>query len=531
MPEKTLVELFAHYPFPIIEGNPDTTPIRNITADSRVVKPGDLFIATKGHHVNAHKFIPQAINKGAVAAVGSEPITEWQGENIEVPYIQVENSRVALAYLAAGMRDNPAHKLCVIGVTGTDGKTTTCNLLYNILKNAGVRTGMISTVNAIIGNDILDTGYHVTTPDALDIQHYLSMMVAAGITHVVLETTSHGWAQHRVDACEFDVGILTNITHEHIDEHGNFENYRATKARLFQSLTLTGQKPHGNPRLAVLNKDDDSFELFKSTVADRVKTYGLQSTADVTAENIVFNPGGVRFDAKGPDWYVPVTSVLLGEFNVLNILAAMTSAVYGLGCDPQLASEGISTLKGIPGRMESIDLGQDFTAMVDFAHTPNALHRALQTARTLTGRRIIVIFGSAGLRDREKRRLMAGVASKLADYTVLTAEDPRIESVEDILAEMASEMETRGDQEGETFWQIPDRGDAIRFGIRLAKPGDVVIACGKGHEQSMCFGEVEYPWDDRIAMTTALSEYLGVNGPKMPFLPTQRPDYPAKPVP
>ena len=215
-------------------------------------------------------YIPMAIDKGAVAVVGQKDLTD-----LPVPYVRVENPRQSLTYLAAAFYDWPGRKLTVIGVTGTDGKTTTCNLIYDILWAAGIKAGMISTVNAVIGNDVLDTGFHVTTPDAHDVQHYLARMVEAGLTHVVLETTSHGWAQHRVDACEFDIGVVTNITHEHLDEHGSYENYRAAKARLFSSLERTGAKLQGNPRLAIINRDDQSFDFLNDFVKVNKVTYGL----------------------------------------------------------------------------------------------------------------------------------------------------------------------------------------------------------------------------------------------------------------
>jgi UDP-N-acetylmuramoyl-L-alanyl-D-glutamate--2,6-diaminopimelate ligase len=521
MPEKTLAALFADFPHTILGGFPDSTLIRNIQADSRRIESGDLFVATKGGHFDGHLFIPEALQRGAAAVVGSEPGISLQASNFGVPYIQVENSRGALAYLAAKLHGLPARKLTVIGVTGTDGKTTTCNLLFQILKAAGINAGLISTVNAVIGDQVLDTGFHVTTPDATDLQNYLEMMVAAGLTHVVLETTSHGWAQYRVDSCEFDVGILTNITHEHLDEHGSFENYQAAKARLFESLAMTVDKPQGNPRLAVLNADDGSYKAIKSIVSTQYKTYGLDPGADLTAEDIHFHPGGFHFTAVGMDFRVPVRCNLVGAFNVLNVLAALTAAVYGLGIDPEVAANGVSQLEGIPGRMEIIELGQDFTAIVDFAHTPNALRRAFETAREITEGNVIAVFGSAGLRDREKRRMMAEISAELADFTVLTAEDPRTESLDNILVEMAAGVEARGGLDGETFWRVPDRGNAIRFGLHLAKPGDVVMVCGKGHEQSMCFGEVEYPWDDRTAIRAALCDTLRIEGPVMPYLPTQ----------
>ncbi len=214
-------------------------------------------------------------------------------------------------------------------------------------------------------------------------------------------------------------------------------------------------------------------------------------------------------------------SKLVGAYNVSNCLAALTATVYGLGIEPEIAAQGIALLDGIPGRMERIDMRQNFIAIVDFAHTPNALKSALEAARTMTNGRVIVAFGSAGLRDKEKRRMMAETSAELADLTVLTAEDPRTESLDGILDEMAAGARSKGGREGETFWRVPDRGAGIRFALKLAQPGDIVLACGKGHEQSMCFGAREFLWDDRTAMRAALAEYLSVDGPQMPYLPSQ----------
>ena len=234
--------------------------------------------------------------------------------------------------------------------------------------------------------------------------------------------------------------------------------------------------------------------------------------------------------AKSRDFQIPVSSRLVGAFNVSNCLAALTATVYGLKLKPEVAAQGIATLEGIPGRMERIDMGQNFTAIVDFAHTPNALKVSLEAARDMLNSseegirdrgRVIAVFGSAGLRDKAKRRMMAEISAELADLTVLTAEDPRTESLEGILEEMADGARSKGGREGETFWRVPDRGEAIRFALRLARPGDIVLSCGKGHEQSMCYGAREHLWDDRTAMRVALSELLGVEGPEMPYLPTQ----------
>jgi len=492
-------------------------PITGIALDSRQVQPGNLFVALVGGSTDGHAYIPAAVKQGAVAIVGSRPAAEF---DLSVPYLQVDDTRIALAWLSAAFYGFPARKLTVIGVTGTDGKTTTSNLLYHILKNAGIRVGMVSTVNAVIGDEVIDTGFHVTTPEAPDIQHYLAQMVAAGLTHVILETTSHGLAQERVTACEFDIGVVTNVTHEHLDYHGSYEAYRDAKARLFTHLLTTAEKPQGNPRLAVLNQDDLSYEYLHPFVQTHQLSYGFDPQANVHPTDLTYNPAGMHFTAVFPDGQsAAVTSRLVGRYNVSNILAAMTAAMGGLGISPELAAAGVAKLPQIPGRMERIDLGQDFTAIVDFAHTPNALKVTLKTAREMTTGRVIAAFGSAGLRDREKRRLMAEISANLADLTILTAEDPRTESLDGILAEMAAAAAGQGGVEGQTFWRVPDRREAIRIAIQIARPGDLVLALGKGHEQSMCFGITEYPWDDRTAMRAALAERQHLAGPEMPFLP------------
>jgi UDP-N-acetylmuramoyl-L-alanyl-D-glutamate--2,6-diaminopimelate ligase len=517
-----LITLFDKFPLPVYTPVPDVS-IAGLAFDSRRVQQGDLFIALSGAPTDGHVYIPDAIARGAAAIIGVESI-----EGLPVPYIRVSDSRQALAHIAAAWHDFPARKLTMIGVTGTDGKTTTTSLIFSILKAAGMRAGMVSTVSAVIGDRELDTGFHVTTPDAPDVQRFMAEMVAAGLTHAVIETTSHGLAQYRVDACNFVVSAVTNITHEHLNFHGSFEAYRAAKARLIEMLPSSG--------CAILNRDDSSYEFLERVCGQRpMIQYGFHTDADLRPLAVTYTPGGLRFTITGAGQHFPVESPLVGDFNISNILAAVGATVCALGISTEAARQGITAMSGVPGRMERIDLGQDFTAIVDFAHTPNALRVALETVRKMgttssgtprgvagakTAGRVIAVFGSAGARDITKRRLMAEVAAELADISILTAEDPRTESLEGILAEMAAGAESRHGVEGQTFYRIPDRGEAIRFAVSLARPGDVVIACGKGHEQSMCFGETEYPWDDRVAMRAALSKLLGKSGPLMPYLPT-----------
>ncbi len=498
--------------FPELFQDPEIT---GVAFDSRRVLPGNVFVALEGFSMDGHQYISDAIQKGARAVIGMKPFT-----GLSVPYIQLEDSRKALAYLCSNWYENPASKMRMIGVTGTDGKTTTTNLIESILNTAGIKVGMISTVNAMISGRAIDTGFHVTTPDAPDMQFYLSEMVKAGATHAVVEATSHGLKQHRADACEFDLAVVTNITHEHLDFHGSYENYLEAKGLLFSSLALTRSKMLGNLRIGVINRDDHSWDYLSSLPGFTPISYGLGPDADVTAEVTNIHPSGMDILVSGRGMNLPIHSHLIGGFNVSNILAAVTAAVQGLGIDPEAAAQGVEALKGIPGRMEFINMGQDFTALVDFAHTPHALEAAIQSARAMNPKRVITVFGSAGLRDRAKRRMMAKTAVEQADISFFTAEDPRTESLDDILSEMADEAKKNGGIEGRSFYRVGDRREAIRQAVHLAQPGDLVMSCGKGHEQSMCFGTTEYPWDDRIAMRAALSELLRIAGYEMPFLPT-----------
>ncbi len=491
---------------PRVQAVPDANPmLLGVTDDSRQVQPGFVFVAVLGVYVDGHRFIPAALAAGAAAVVGERPVALLNLPP-DVAYVQVENSRVALGWLHALWHNFPSRALTLVGVTGTDGKTTTVNLLHAMLQAAGVKAGMVSTVNARIGNQSLDTGLHTTTPPASEIQHYLARMVAAGMTHAVLEATSEGLAQQRLAGCDFDVAVVTNITHEHITAHGSWDAYREAKSTLFRGLTTAALKP-GQSKIAVLNRDDSaSFEYLSAIPCEQRVTYGFQLPgADVTAREVESSPQDLRFVLHSPWGKAEVQSSLLGVYNVSNILAA-ASAVLALGASPDAVARGVLRVHSVTGRMQRIDAGQDFLAIVDFAHTPNALRVTLQAAREMIAApgRVIVAFGSAGLRDQDKRRLMGEVAGELADLIVLTAEDPRTESLEGILAEMACGVMKHERREGVDFWRVPDRGAALLHAVQLARAGDVVLACGKGHEQSMCFGETEYPWDDREALRRAL---------------------------
>ncbi|MQC27188.1 MAG: UDP-N-acetylmuramoyl-L-alanyl-D-glutamate--2,6-diaminopimelate ligase, partial [Chloroflexi bacterium] len=347
MPNHSLKHLFAesqaHTPVP--EG----VEVNGIVLDSRQIQPGNLFVALVGGQVDGHQYIADAYERGAAAVLGTQPLSGSVAN-----YVQVADDRLALAELSAAFYDYPARKLTLIGVTGTDGKTTTANLIYHILRAADLKAGMITTVNALIGDEELDTGFHVTTPEAPDVQRYLRQMVDAGLTHAVMETTSHGLAQQRVGAIKFDLAVVTNITHEHLDYHGSYEKYRAAKGRLFQSL-----KPDG---LAILNRDDASYEFLAELTRARRLSYGQHAESDLRATHIEHGPAGLNFTARHNDNQWQLTSPLIGAYNVSNALAAFAAGVLGLGLPAQSAIQGIASLHAVPGRMQVIDLGQDFTA-------------------------------------------------------------------------------------------------------------------------------------------------------------------------
>lgn len=518
-----------------ISGNKPNIVYNAVTFDSREVRPGAIYVALQGTSVDGHDFIPNAIENGATAIIGTSGLAR-DTFDLPVPYIRVSDSRCAMAWAAAALYNFPARDLVTIGVTGTDGKTTTSTILYYILKEAGFATGMITTVAAMINGVEIDTGFHVTTPESPDVHRFLAEMRDSGVTHVVLEVTSHGLAQQRVAAVDFDIAVVTNITHEHLDYHKTREDYFAAKAILFEGL---GKRTRAIKPLAILNLDDpDSYRFLEPRTAVKKVCYSAEAKdqeAFATIGSLKSSPGGLELEARFREMpnsrdnqAIRVHSSLIGKYNAANILAAMSAAIYGLGVIPETAAAGVAKCGYISGRMELISMGQDFFAMVDFAHTPNALAKALDSARGLLmdyhparpDARIIAIFGSAGLRDREKRRMMPAVAAKKADIMILTAEDPRTESLEEILGQMAEEAEASGGKLNETYYVEPDRGNAIRLGVRLARAGDLVVALGKGHEQSMCFERTEYPWDDRAAMRAALAERMGVPGPAMPYLPT-----------
>lgn len=459
--------------------NLENVLITNIVSDSREVKKGSLFVAIRGQRFDGHDFILEAIEKGAVAVVG------------EIPnYIQVENSRKALGLLTSAWYNFPARKLKVIGVTGTDGKTTTVNLIYSILRAAGRKAGMVSTVSAKIGEKFYETGLHTTTPEPRELWKFLDLMVKEGCEYAVLEVTSHALDQERVAGIDFEIGVLTNVSSEHLDFHKDFKDYFATKLKLLEKAEL-----------AVVNKDDPSYDQVKYLIP-KLLTYGIKSDVDFKAEDIRAASRGTSF-RMGERVF---ETALLGKYNVYNILAAIAAA-RSLEIDWGFVKKGIEDFKTPPGRFEKVENDRGLNIVIDFAHTPNALEKVLELCSELkaSGSRLIVTFGCAGERDQKKRPKMGEIAEHLADFVVLTAEDPRTENVDDIIEEIAQGCQKAGGIENQTFFKLPNRQEAINFVIqKLALAGDWVLLCGKGHEKSMCYGEEEHPWSEHRAVREAL---------------------------
>ncbi len=523
---QTAVRHTAHPPPPAYNG-PDVL-LANLVEHTDDVRPGSCFIARVRTTSDGHRWIDKAIECGASLILGQHPLEELPVDIPEnVVYWQVPDTAETAAWLAAAWHGFPSRRMVMVGITGTNGKTSTAALLHAILQAAGRKTGLISTLKAMIGEREEPLALHVSTPEAPVVQGYLRQMVDAGVTHCVLETTSHGLAQHRVTAVDFDTAVITNITHEHLDYHGTFAAYVRAKSRLFEMVAADNpapDKPQPVVKTAVLNRDDPvSYPHLAAIPAPRQLTYSLADvTADVTAVRIDTQPQGTAVDIRLPDGaIISVKSSLVGLYNVANMLAA-AAAAHSLGVAAAHIQAGLEAVGLIHGRMHPIQKGQPFRVYVDFAHTPDGLAKTIGAARQILQMngpgdgRIIAVFGSAGLRDPAKRRMMAEISAGMADLTVLTAEDPRTESLDDILATMAQGCRRRGGVEGQTFWRVPDRGQAIHFALTLAQPGDCVLICGKGHEQSMCFGATEHPWDDIKATEMALDAWQ--NSRAMPDL-------------
>ena len=479
-----------------------STTIQGIAYDSRKVEEGWLFVAVPGVHTDGRRFVTDAAKRGAVVALG-EPIEE----QLPIPYIEVSDVRTALADLACAFYEYPAQQLCTIGVTGTDGKTTTSNLITTIFETAGRRTGLMTTANFKMPGQEWENTTRQSTLEAMEIQQLLRQMVDASVTHAIIEATSHGLALQRVQGCAFDVGVVTNITQEHLDFHKTLDAYRRAKARLFEMLDPEQNKGIGSRPVAVLNRDDSSYEILKPYCRVPILDYGLDTPASVRAVDVQLQAHETRFRVVLPDAEQVIETQLVGRFNVSNCLAAIATA-YSQGISHEAIARGLASVKGVTGRMESISEGQPFAVIVDYAHTADSLTKVLATLRPLTTGKLMVVFGSAGERDVQKRPVMGRIAAQMSYFFVITDEDPREEDREKILREIAVGAEAVGKRQGQDFLCIADRTEAIRAALAAASAGDTLVLAGKGHEQSIIVGREKLPWDDRKVARKLLKEHL-----------------------
>ncbi len=458
-----------------------------VTSDSRRVIPGTLFVALKGLKDDGARFAADAERSGALAVVSDRPI-----EGLRVPVVIVADARLALARLAAAFYQHPSEQLRLVGITGTNGKTTTGYLLHAIFEAAGIRSGLMGTVTYRIGDRVVEATR--TTPDAVEVQQMLREMVSAGCTGCVMEVSSHALALHRVDGLRFAAGIFTNLTRDHLDFHADMEDYFAAKRRLFEML------PPDAP--AVINTDDPRGASLVGVVP-RAVSYGINKPADISPGPLTYSVDGLSFDIRSGLGDVRVRSRLVGKPNVYNILAAVGTAL-ALGIAPDAIERGLASLPGVPGRFELVhEPGDGLSVIVDYAHTDDALRNLLETARPLAARRLITVFGAGGDRDRSKRPLMGMVAARLSDLVVITSDNPRSEDPDRIIEDVrrgAGPEERRGAR----VVAITDRREAIEHAIAQATDGDMVLIAGKGHEKYQEAAGRVTPFDDVAVAREAL---------------------------
>lgn len=489
-----------------VTGDPQQM-ISSVVYDSRKAAPGTLFVAMRGGYVDGHDYLQDALNRGASAALvdrDADP-AQWAGfESVTL----VEDSRAALASVAERFYHRASKDLTLIGVTGTDGKTTTCFFLDHILSEAGHSTGLIGTVLIRIPGQTDQSAARQTTPESLETQHYLARMRDGGADIAVLEATSHGLETHRVDGCQFDIGLVTNVTHEHLDFHGSIENYRAAKGGLLKRVAAARQQ--GKMGISILNADDEGTRALATYASDTDIIWYSPSgatEASVSALAVESTPAGSIFQLMTASGTADVSLPVPGSWNVSNALAAAATA-SALGVDLATIALALSNMPPVPGRMHRVDAGQPFAVIVDYAHTPQSLASILTEARKLAPGRVLTVFGSAGERDLEKRALQGAVAAELADYSVFTSEDPRYEDPMKIIEDIASGALRSGASESVDFDLVEDRHAAIEHVIGQARAGDVIILAGKGHERSMIYGADQRPWDEAEVARLAL-ERLG----------------------
>ena len=493
---RTLGEVADRLGLQLPAGAKAGTEVTGITSDSRSVRPGDLYAALPGSNAHGAQFAPAARDLGAVALLTDAAGAE-SARGAGLPSYVVDDPRGAVGALAAWVYGDPSGDLQVIGVTGTNGKTTTAYLLEAGMRATGHRTGLIGTIETRIRTETVPSVR--TTPEATDLQALLAVMRERGVDAVAMEVSSHALALGRVDGTTYDVAVFTNLTEDHLDFHADLEDYYAAKAMLFTP---------GRTRIAVVNVDDPYGERLAAEATIPVVTVSTtgRSSATWRAEKVDVTGAGSSFRLRGPEGVtVDGSTALAGAFNVDNAVLAVVALVQA-GADPDAAAKGVAGCSGVPGRMERVAEGQEFLALVDYAHSPDALERLLTTARGLTGRgpgRVLLVVGCGGDRDPHKRPVMGEIAARGADVAVLTNDNPRSEDPLAILAALKEGADGAGG--GATVEVVPDRKAAIEKAVGMAGPGDVVVVAGKGHEQGQEIAGVVHPFDDRAALRTAIA--------------------------
>ena len=480
--------------------------VRGVTHDSRLVRPGSLFVAIPGLHVDGHDFVARAEAAGAAAVLVERPV-----DGVAVPQLVVDRTQRALASAAAWWYGDPSRELAVVGVTGTDGKTTTAFLAVAALEAAGLPSGLVGTVDTKIGPVRDANEAHETTPDAPRLQAALRAMAAAGDRAAVVETTSHALALDRVAEIAYDVAIFTNLTHEHLEFHGSWEAYRSAKLSLFERLAVGRHNPaKGWSKAGIINVDDPSAGLFAGVAQEagaRLVTYGTDAAADVRAIRVEEDARRLRIAFEAPSGSATVDLRLAGRFNVHNALAVVALG-EAWGLDPAAVRAGLEAVPGVPGRMERVDAGQPFGVVIDYAHSPASLEKVLELLAPIAAMRgggLIAVFGSAGERDTAKRPMMGRIAGERCRLVVVTDEDPRAEDRDAIVDEIAAGAEAVGRRRGNDLLLIADRPAAIEAAFERARPGDVVLLAGKGHERSIIQADGPVPWDERRVALDALA--------------------------
>jgi UDP-N-acetylmuramoyl-L-alanyl-D-glutamate--2,6-diaminopimelate ligase len=464
-----------------------------VVHDSRRVKPGAVFVAVHGLTLDGNTFIADAIERGARYVIVQEDLRKaWEKYvSDDVAFVAVPDARIALAEAAAGYHGHPARQLGMVGVTGTDGKSTTTHLIAHILNANGLRAGYLSSVEFAVGGSVETNATHLTTVEANEVQRYLAQIRDAGGKHAVVEASSIGLDMHRVDQCEFDVGVFTNLSPDHLDYHDGMSEYRDAKGLLFRMLNDTGEKGFG--KAAVLNADDETSEYMRGLTSAPVITYGIDRKADIVARDIAPDGYGTKFTVRMFGADVPTRVGLMGAYNAANCVAAIAAAV-SQGVEFAAAAESLVLFPGVPGRMELIDEGQPFRVVVDIASTEQAMRNVLRMLRPVTSGKLIALFGAAGERDPGRRRTIARAVAECADYAVITNEDPRSEDPDLILNEIEGALKGSGFRR---YDRELDRRQAIEMAFKRAERGDTVLLAGKGTEQSIVIGNTHWPWDER----------------------------------